>query len=314
MARQSIEEQAWFKQFLEEFPQWAWLVEDNLEVRGIISQWWHTAGRPVVGGEGGDYNSRYNSLLAQIKQSDWWRLTEKPLRDSIILREEEPGTWDYNVKITVEDIRRIGQTKGWLFTNSYIEGLAQQAETYDWDAAELTRRMGVASRFKKNLVGSGARPTRGEEKRNLDSIKDYADSMLVHMPKTKAELFANRIAGGEAGAFKDAYDWIENVAGAEWDFIDIHGLAERGLNLRDDVLGTTREDIASILELNIEDVNLLGIGTDDLIVGEGDSRRFWNRQEAESWAKKQSRYQMSDEFRGGVVGLAGAIAGTWGYR
>ena len=138
--------------------------------------------------------------------------------------------------------------------------------------------------------------------------------MLVHMPKSKAELFANRIAGGEAGAFKDAYDWIENVAGAEWDFIDIHGLAERGLNLRDDVLGTTREDIASILELNIEDVNLLGIGTDDLIVGEGDSRRFWNRQEAESWAKKQSRYQMSDEFRGGVVGLAGAIAGTWGYR
>ena len=84
MARSSLVDQDWYRQFLEEFPQWAWLVEDNLEVRDIISEWWNTGGRPAVGEAGGDYNSRYNALLAQIKKSDWWRLTEKPLRDSII--------------------------------------------------------------------------------------------------------------------------------------------------------------------------------------------------------------------------------------
>jgi hypothetical protein len=115
-----------------------------------------------------------------------------------------------------------------------------------------------------------------------------------------------------AMSWEDVKDTIQGLAGAQWDFLDIEGLAERGLTVAD-TLSTVKSTIASTLELNDEDINLMGMGVENLVKGEGEGRRFINTDDAKNWAKKQSMYQGTDEFRSDVRGLGGAISQIWGH-
>ena len=172
----------------------------------------------------------------------------------------------------------------------------------------------------------------------MDKILSYANDMLVNMSENEARKYATYMeaTGGfyvdtkpamfqpEGGrkwqgamTWEGVQDHIQGLAKARWGFVDVDDLAERGMTIAD-TLGDVRETIAHTLQINSRDVNLMGIGFNNLIRGEkvlgDDRRRFMDIQEAEHWAKKQSRYQITDEFRGDIRDLAGSISQAWGYR
>jgi len=264
------------------------------------------------------------------------------MRDSYVLQFTDPAQWAANLETNTFDIKSFAKEEG-LY--DYIDGrsggpdfatfwdeLADHAERGAWSEEQ------IRTRIVQEGLASETAPVRGQIKRNMDKIKSYANSMMVNMSDTDARKFAtymeatggyyHTVAAGQFGQtrqeFQGAMSWsgvqdhIHGLAKNKWGFVDVDDLAERGMTIAE-TLNEVKEMIAGTLQLNLEDVNLMGIGVDDLIVGEKegegkDSRRFMDIQEAENWAKRQSRYEMTDGFRGDIRDLAGSIAQAWGTR
>jgi len=334
---------AWFDEFKEHFPGYARLLEAMPSMMKTVGDWWHDE-------KDSDYNQQYNSLLGAIKGTDWYKDHEQPMRDSYILQFTDPAQWEANLETNAFDLKSLAKEEG-LYDyfdgqGGYWDRLSEQAERNAWSEEQ------IRTRLVQDGLASPTAPVRGNIKRNMDRIKSYAEAMMVGMNDTDARKFATYMeatggfyqtqAGGHGNsptqAFQGAMSWsdvqdhIQGLAQNKWGFIDVDDLAERGLTIAD-TLTEVKAMIAGTLQLNLEDVNLMGLGVDDLVVGgdeEGtalsggrrttgrtlsrDNRRFMDVQEAENWAKRQSRYQMTDAFRGDVNDLAGSIAQAWGTR
>ena len=340
---------AWFDEFKKHFPGYARLLEATPSLKKTVGDWWHNE-------KDSDYNQQYNSLLGAIKGTTWYEEHEEPMRDSYILQFTDPAQWLANLETNTFDLKSIAKEEG-LY--DYIDGrgstqlgfatfwdqLADYAERGAWSEEQ------IRTRLVQEGLASPTAPVRGNIKRNMDRIKSYAEAMMVGMNDTDARKFATymeatggfyqtQTAGPGASiqtfqgsmSWTDVQDHIQGLAQNKWGFIDVDDLAERGLTIAD-TLTEVKAMIAGTLQLNLEDVNLMGLGVDDLVVGgdeEGtalsggrrttgrtlsrDNRRFMDVQEAENWAKRQSRYQMTDAFRGDVNDLAGSIAQAWGTR
>lgn len=340
---------AWFDEFKEHFPGYARLLEAMPSLMTTVGDWWEDE-------KDSDYNQQYNSLLGAIKGTTWYEEHEEPMRDSYILQFTDPAQWEANLETNVFDLKSIAKQEGlYDYLNSrpgdagfatFWDQLADHAERGAWSEEQ------IRTRLVQEGLASPTAPVRGNIKRNMDRIKSYAESMMVGMNDTDARKFATYMeatggfyetqgGGGVAPgtqAFQGAMSWsdvqdhIQGLAQNKWGFIDVDDLAERGLTIAD-TLTEVKAMIAGTLQLNLEDVNLMGLGVDDLVVGgdeeetassggrrttgrtlSRDNRRFMDVDEARNWAKRQSRYQMTDAFRGDVNDLAGSIAQAWGTR
>jgi hypothetical protein len=316
----------WYEDFLKNFPGWAELVANVPELKGIIETWWET------GVDEWDYNAQYNGLLSAIQGSNWWGITEEPLRDYLLLQSSDPATWAKNNEITRQNAMNAASELGLdfagifndpkyrgtkFFEKDYYTFLSQMAEKNDWTLAQ------IKDRLVRDGLAMDTTPVRGSIKRDMDRIISYGKDMLIDISPSHARTWAHRM-GSEGGFFSDAgefqhgamgwddvKDTIQGLASAEWDWLDIDGLAERGLTVAD-TLSTVKSTIASTLELNPENINLMGIGIDNLTKGEGEGRRFINKNDAESWAKRQSMYQGTDKFRKDVRTLGGGVNQLFG--
>ena len=320
----------WFRDFSATFPGYARLLEADPSLMGVVGTWWQDHADD-------DYNDQYNSLLGAIQGSDWFMNNAEPMRDSLILEFTDPAQWEANLGTNEFDFKSIAKQEGYYdYLNTrtdYWGKMSKLAERGNWSEAQ------IRTRIVQDGLSKPSAPARGQVKRNMDRIQGYANDMLVNMSSEDARKFATYMeaTGGfyvdttAAGPtmpgvqyFQGAMSWegvqdhIQGLAKAKWDFVDIDDLAERGMTIAD-TLSDVRSTIANTLELNSENVNLMGIGPDNLIhgaEGEGaeDGRRFMDVQEAEHWAKKQSRYQITDEFRGDIRDLAGSISQAFGQR
>jgi hypothetical protein len=334
--------EGWFDEFKQHFPGYARLLEAVPSLMDTVGAWWEDE-------KDADYNQQYNSLLGAIKGSDWYEDHEEPLRDSYILQFTDPAQWEANLETNRFDLKSIAKEEG-LYDyfdtqGGYWDRLADLSERNSWSKEQ------IRTRLVQDGLASPTAPVRGNIKRNMDRIKSYAEAMMVGMNDTDARKFATYMeatggfyetqpAGPGASiktfqgsmSWADVQDHIQGLAQNKWGFIDVDDLSERGMTIAD-TLTEVKAMIAGTLQLNLEDVNLMGLGVDDLVVGEApegadssggrrttgrtlsrDNRRFMDVQEAENWAKRQSRYQMTDGFRGDVNDLAGSIAQAWGTR
>ena len=324
--------EGWFDEFAQHFPGYAKLLEAFPSMMETVGAWWEDE-------KDSDYNQQYNSLLGAIKGSAWYEDHEEPMRDSFVLQFTDPAQWAANLETNLFDIKSFAKEEGlYDYFNSrsgYWDGMAEQAERNAWSEEQ------IRTRLVQDGLASPTAPVRGQIKRNMDKIKSYANSMMVNMSDTDARKFASYMEAtggfyhmvptdpdgppgpGTRREFQGAMSWagvqdhIHGLAKNKWGFIDVDDLAERGLTIAD-TLSEVKNTIATTLQLNSENINLMGIGADDLIFGEktdsGDGRRFMDIQEAENWAKRQSRYEMTDGFRGDIRDLAGSIAQAWGTR
>ncbi len=319
----------WFDEFAQIFPGYARLLETNDSLMGVVETWWEDE-------KDSDYNQQYNSLMGAVQGSDWFLDNAEPIRDSLILQYTDPAQWEANLETNRFDFKSIASQEGYYDflngKNGYWDRMAKEAETGNWSEAQIRTRI-----VQDGLARPDA-PGRGQVKRNMDKILSYANDMLVNMSENEARKYATYMeaTGGfyvdtkpamfqpEGGrkwqgamTWEGVQDHIQGLAKARWGFVDVDDLAERGMTIAD-TLGDVRETIAHTLQINSRDVNLMGIGFNNLIRGEkvlgDDRRRFMDIQEAEHWAKKQSRYQITDEFRGDIRDLAGSISQAWGYR
>lgn len=290
---------SWWAEFQKLFPGWAQLAESNSEIRGIFEDYFEGVE------EGLDFEEHKNRISALIKNSRWYKTQTSSIRDSILLEVEDPATYKHNIYINKKDAKQIAFNAGLSFTEDQFNDFAEKAERMNWDLAEFTEFIVKRGR------SQSSQPVRGGIKRTHDDIQSYAQSMLVPIGG-KAWDFAYKINAGN-DSMENAKDYIQGLAESSFDFVDVQSLASRGLTISD-LLANAKETIADTLELNSADVHLYEMKMDDLVVGEGDSRRFINSQEAETWAKKQGRYQMTDDFRGGIRDIAQTIATTFGRR
>ena len=289
----------WWTDFEKLFPGWAELAKGNSEIRGIFEEYFTKVD------DGLAYTEHQERILGLIKNSKWYRTQTASIRDSILLEIQDPATYKQNVYINKKDAKQIAYNSGLSFTETEFNDFAERAERYDWNLSEFQEWIVQRGRSQSE------QPVRGSIKRTHDDIQSYAQSMLVPIGG-KAWDFAYKIDAGN-DSMENAKDHIQGLAETTFDFVDIQSLASRGLTVSD-LLANAKETIAGTLELNPTDVHLYEMSMDDLVVGEGDSKRFINGQEAETWAKKQGRYQMTDDFRGGIRDIATSIATTFGRR
>ena len=290
----------WWEKIEQLYPGWAKVINSQSGLRESITTFFAGLDPNEV-----DWSEMETQLLNLMKSSKWYTTQAQSVRESIILEAEDPATYKYNIRQTKKDIREILFNNDLSLHSAVINVFAEEAERYDWDLNQLKEHLVQAGR-------AGDKPVRGGIKRTFEDIKSYAQAMLTPIGDGDAWDFAYKIEAGN-DSMDNAHDHIQSLATETFDFVNVQELATRGTTISD-LLSGAKEQIATTLDLNSNDVRLYDMSLDDLVVGEGDSKRFINRQDAEAWAKKQGRYQMTDAYRGDVRNLASGIANHFGTR
>jgi hypothetical protein len=324
----------WLEEFKKKFPAWAKLLTQFPSLKDSIQSWWESEANHED-----PYNDLYNGLMAAVQDSSWWQSHSESMRDAQILKATDPATYEANLVTNSKDAQQISMAMGgwskfrWNTPSegyTYFDQIAEDAETYGWSAGQ------IQSRIVRDGMEFETDPSSGKIKQDMDAIEAYARRMVVNIPKSQIRKMAHQLntTGGmyhdddpttERDESKDMFlpsmtwdsvqDYIQGLAVAEYgDVVDVESIAAKGLAI-EDLLGDFRSEIANTLEINPEHVDLLGINRDELIKGDGpDGLYFANRQHGENFAKRQSRYQFTDEFRGDVRSLAGGISQIFGLR
>ncbi len=290
----------WWVTLQQMYPGWAKIIESEPGMQDIVSEFFASLNQETI--DWGDVELKLTNLL---KSSKWYTEQAQSVRDSILLEMEDPATYKYNIGQNEKDIKQILYNMGLSLTKDQIGVFAERSERYNWDLNQLTEHLVEHAR-------GGEKPIRGGIKRTFEDIKSYAQSMLYDLGDGDTWNFAYKIQAGN-DSMENAEDHIQGLAAETFDFVNVQELASKGLTISD-LLSGVKEQIATTLDLNSNDVRLYNMSLDDLVVGEGESKRFINRQETEAWAKKQGRYQMTDAYRGDVRDLAKGVANHFGTR
>lgn len=290
----------WWKTIERLYPGWAQIIRSEPQMQTIISDFFAELDEDTF-----DFSTFSAQLMTQMKGTDWYTLQRESIRDSIVLEMDDPATYKANIAQNMKDIKQMMFEEGVSLQPAIINWMKVRAERMNYDKDELREFVVTTGR-------GGDKPTRGNAKRIFDDINGYAQSMLVPIDSGKAWDYSFDIAAGN-DSMANPQDFIQGLASNTFDFVNVQELASKGITISD-LLSDAKQQIATTLDLNSNDVRLYNMSLDDLVVGEGDSKRFINRQDAEAWAKKQGRYQMTDEHRGGVVNLANGIANHFGTR
>ena len=292
----------WMAAFREEFPGWGWALDvADSSLLVILDEWWNETGMDSEIA----YEDKYDTLLAGLKNSDWFRTNIQSVRDSIIQEGEDPATFKHNIEVNVADARDYAHGLGIVLDPEELEEIGYAAERFDWDKTQITHHIiNIAYQTGRTLG-------RGEIQRTYDSLQNFAGAQYVDMSDQQLKDYAFRINQGE-DTLEAAEGFINAKAQAQWGFFDVTAAAERGLTV-EDMLSPVRHSIAETLEMDPMAVDLKNFG-DDLVKGEGDNQRFINAKEGVAWAKQQEAYKGTEEFRSGVTNVAGAIARAFGRR
>jgi len=290
----------WWVTLQRMYPGWAKIIESEPGMQDIVSEFFAGLDPDTI-----DWRDVELNLTNLLKGSKWYTEQAQSVRDSILLEMEDPATYKYNIGQNEKDIKQILYNMGLSLTDNSIGVFAERAERYNWDLNQLTEHLVKYAR-------GGEKPVRGGIKRTFEDIKSYAQSMLTPIGDGDTWNFAYKIEAGN-DSMENAEDHIQGIAAETFNFVNVQELASKGLTISD-LLSGVKEQIATTLDLNSNDVRLYNMSLDDLVVGEGESKRFINRQETEAWAKKQGRYQMTDAYRGDVRDLAQGVANHFGTR
>ena len=324
----------WLKDFLSRFPGWETILNHNPDLAKDVEAWYTT----VPDTDKSDYASLYNGLMGVVEGSSWWQNTAEPLRDYELFRAKDPASFKEQLKITGQDAQQTAWSLGgWnnasffgTHGHDYIGDIAKEKEKNGWTAEQL------ASRISRDSMAIENAPQQGLIFDTMQDIEAYARAMVVNMPIAKIREFAHRVnsvggmfADDDPNTFKDesrfmmfgsmtmqdVKSYINGLAETKFGKVtDVNGLVNKGLTISDSLQDFTGE-IAKFLELDPNRIDLSGFKWDDLVKGtDPDGLRFANAQDGETFAKRQSMYQMSDDFRGSVRSLSGAVAQMFGNR
>lgn len=325
----------WLKDFLSKFPGWATILDGNPDLAKEVKAWYTT----VPDADKSDYASLYQALTGVVESSTWWQNTAEPLRDYELFRAKDPASFKEQLKITGQDAQQSAfSLGGWTNASffgthghDYMGDIAKEKEKNGWTEEQL------ASRISRDAMQFEASPQQGLIFQAMEDIEAYARAMVVNMPKAKIREFAHRVnsTGGifpdddpdtpwvdesktmQFGSMtmQDVKTYINGLAETKFGKVtDVNGLISKGLTISDSLQDFTGE-ISKFLELDPNRIDLSGFKWDDLVKGsDPDGLRFANAQDGETFAKRQSMYQMSDDFRGSVRSLSGAVAQMFGNR
>ncbi len=327
----------WLKDFLSKFPGWETILNHNPDLYKDVEAWYKT----VPDEDKSDYASLYQKLTAVVESSTWWQNTAEPLREYELFRSKDPASFKEQLKITGQDAQQSAfSLGGWTNASFYgLQGaqyrdymgfIAKEKEKNGWSADQL------ASRISRDAMAIEKTPQQGLIFDTMEDIEGYARAMVVNMPKAKIREFAHRVnsIGGMFAdddpstqadesktmmfgsmTMQDVKSYINGLAETKFGKVtDVNGLISKGLTISDSLQDFTGE-ISKFLELDPNRIDLSGFKWDDLVKGtDPDGLRFANAQDGETFAKRQSMYQMSDDFRGSVRSLSGAVAQMFGNR
>jgi hypothetical protein len=328
----------WLKDFLSKFPGWKLLLNEQPALQELIGNWY----KDVQDTDKQDYATLYQNLMGVVESSEWWQTNAEPIRDFHLFKAKDPASFAEQMKINNGDAQQTAFSLGGWDNSSfyglqgsqyrdYMGHLAKEKELNGWSAEQL------ASRISRDAMQLENTPQSGKIFDTMESIEAYARAMVVNMPKAKIREFAHRVnsVGGMFGdddpttfhkdeskkmmfstmSMEDVKSFINGLAETKFGKVtDVNGLVARGLTVSDSLQDFTGE-ISKFLELDPHRIDLSGFKWDDLVKGtDPDGLRFANAQDGETFAKRQSMYQMSDDFRGSVRSLSGAVAQMFGNR
>ena len=140
-----------------------------------------------------------------------------------------------------------------------------------------------------------------------DQLKSLATNNFITIPDEDLWDMVTRIKREEM-TMAGAYDIISSRVADQFDFLIDSPIMDRIKTFTGDGLSTTSlknhlspviSSVANAWELQSSEINLqnmFGDGLEDLIVGDGDDRRFMNSREAKKWARLQPQYKQTQDY------------------
>lgn len=264
-------------------------------------------------------NDLYNQGWFQEKNAAWQAITKMRYGT-----ETPPAEWDNLVETTREYVDDYLRNLGFVdwqgnltvtYDDDFIEDLIYDTSTVgNYGLPTLDSNL-ANSYIEEEFIPSrrfgqedgGFAIGAGTLRSLYERLKTMASNNFLSIPDEDLWDMVSRIKREEM-TLQGAYDIISTRVADQFDFLDGSPIMERiktfsgetgGLSSLKSHLSPVVASVANAWELQSGEINLqnmFGQGLEDLIVGDGDNRRFMNSREARDWARLQPQYKQTQDY------------------
>ncbi len=246
-----------------------------------------------------------SKLVAEIRDTRWWKLHSESQRNAIMLRETDPATYAQNMRQQRDNIRRTATNLGARLSDEEVENLARLSYMGNWTDGQITTFIVNKSEIERVLSRSS--DVGGQAGELQEAFTQWADQYGVRVTDRTIADWVAKVLKGKATP-GDYQAILTRQAKALYPHLS--DSIDQGMTLVD-LAAPFTQTASSVLERNPEDIDI----RDRFIrrALRGDGKGMMSMGDFEEMLRRSDEWQTTDNARAAYDTFGREVLQNFGF-